>query len=225
MPRELNVISTPTSGGSDACTYMWACAICDENESCQKDKEGHSRWLVAKRMERIEYKVLVMSNKGGVGKSTLTLHLAGALRARGLRIAILDADFNGPSQARMAGVQGAASLYTVEGATVRRSSYVSESQTSGITVYGGGGLGPSFVHGFHDRDSGFAWQYFGGVRYAISDKIDLGLKYRYFNSGVVELFDDPQDFAGNGDSAVVTPIFKGKFRSRNLLATLTYNFR
>ena len=41
-----------------------------------------------------------------VGKSTLTLHLAGALRARGLRIAILDADFNGPSQARMAGVQG-----------------------------------------------------------------------------------------------------------------------
>jgi ATP-binding protein involved in chromosome partitioning len=42
-----------------------------------------------------------------VGKSTLTLHLAGALRARGLRIAILDADFNGPSQARMAGVEGA----------------------------------------------------------------------------------------------------------------------
>jgi ATP-binding protein involved in chromosome partitioning len=35
------------------------------------------------------------------------MHLAGALRARGLRIAILDADFNGPSQARMAGVQGA----------------------------------------------------------------------------------------------------------------------
>jgi ATP-binding protein involved in chromosome partitioning len=51
--------------------------------------------------------VAVGSGKGGVGKSTLTLHLAGALRARGLRIAILDADFNGPSQARMAGVQRA----------------------------------------------------------------------------------------------------------------------
>jgi len=49
----------------------------------------------------------VGSGKGGVGKSTLTLHLAGALRARGLEIAILDADFNGPSQARMAGVQEA----------------------------------------------------------------------------------------------------------------------
>src|SRR5688572_28927071 len=55
----------------------------------------------------VRHIVAVGSGKGGVGKSTLTLHLAGALRARGLRIAILDADFNGPSQARMAGVQQA----------------------------------------------------------------------------------------------------------------------
>ena len=55
----------------------------------------------------VRHLVAVGSGKGGVGKSTLTLHLAGALRARGLRVAILDADFNGPSQARMAGVQGA----------------------------------------------------------------------------------------------------------------------
>lgn len=49
--------------------------------------------------------VALGSGKGGVGKSMLTMHLAGALRARGCRVAILDADFNGPSQARMAGVQ------------------------------------------------------------------------------------------------------------------------
>jgi ATP-binding protein involved in chromosome partitioning len=55
----------------------------------------------------VRHLVAVGSGKGGVGKSTLTMHLAGALRARGLRIAILDADFNGPSQARMAGVQEA----------------------------------------------------------------------------------------------------------------------
>jgi ATP-binding protein involved in chromosome partitioning len=78
--------------------------------------DGGSRVLeqVAEQRERISaglagvrHLVAVGSGKGGVGKSTLTLHLAGALRARGLRIAILDADFNGPSQARMAGVQGA----------------------------------------------------------------------------------------------------------------------
>ncbi|MBY0497737.1 MAG: Mrp/NBP35 family ATP-binding protein [Cyanobacteria bacterium] len=78
--------------------------------------DGGSRILeqVAEQRARINdglagvrHLVAVGSGKGGVGKSTLTLHLAGALRARGLRVAILDADFNGPSQARMAGVQGA----------------------------------------------------------------------------------------------------------------------
>jgi ATP-binding protein involved in chromosome partitioning len=67
---------------------------------------------VAERRARIvnglagaRHLVAIGSGKGGVGKSTLTLLLAAALRERGLRIAILDADFNGPSQARMAGVQ------------------------------------------------------------------------------------------------------------------------
>jgi ATP-binding protein involved in chromosome partitioning len=55
----------------------------------------------------VRHLVAVGSGKGGVGKSTLTLQLAAALRDRGLRIAIVDADFNGPSQARMAGVQRA----------------------------------------------------------------------------------------------------------------------
>jgi ATP-binding protein involved in chromosome partitioning len=55
----------------------------------------------------VRHLVAVGSGKGGVGKSTLTLQLASVLRSRGLRIAILDADFNGPSQARMAGIQGA----------------------------------------------------------------------------------------------------------------------
>jgi Mrp family chromosome partitioning ATPase len=106
MPRELNIIQTPTSGGSDACTYMWACAICDENESCQKDKEGHSRWLVAKRMERIEYKVLIMSNKGGVGKSTCTTNLAVSLALKGWHVGICDMDIHGPNIPKMVGAEG-----------------------------------------------------------------------------------------------------------------------
>lgn len=50
--------------------------------------------------------VAVGSGKGGVGKSTVTMGLARALADSGARVAILDADLNGPSQARMAGLEG-----------------------------------------------------------------------------------------------------------------------
>jgi ATP-binding protein involved in chromosome partitioning len=71
------------------------------------EQVAEQRTRITDGLAEVRHLVAVGSGKGGVGKSTLTLHLAGALRARGLRIAILDADFNGSSQARMAGVQGA----------------------------------------------------------------------------------------------------------------------
>ena len=71
------------------------------------EQVAEQRTRISDGLAGVRHLVAVGSGKGGVGKSTLTLHLAGALRAKGLRIAILDADFNGPSQARMAGVQGA----------------------------------------------------------------------------------------------------------------------
>jgi len=71
------------------------------------EQVAEQRARITDALAGVRHLVAVGSGKGGVGKSTLTLHLAAALRARGLRIAILDADFNGPSQARMAGVQGA----------------------------------------------------------------------------------------------------------------------
>jgi ATP-binding protein involved in chromosome partitioning len=71
------------------------------------EQVADQRARITDGLASVRHLVAVGSGKGGVGKSTLTLHLAGALRARGLRIAILDADFNGPSQARMAGVEGA----------------------------------------------------------------------------------------------------------------------
>ena len=71
------------------------------------EQVAEQRTRITDGLAGVRHLVAVGSGKGGVGKSTLTFHLAGALRARGLRIAILDADFNGPSQARMAGVQGA----------------------------------------------------------------------------------------------------------------------
>jgi ATP-binding protein involved in chromosome partitioning len=71
------------------------------------EQVAEQRARITDGLAGVRHLVAVGSGKGGVGKSTLTLQLASVLRAQGLRIAILDADFNGPSQARMAGVQGA----------------------------------------------------------------------------------------------------------------------
>ncbi len=106
MATEIKMFQPVGGAGGDACTYMWACAICDENETCQKDKEGHSRWLVAKRMERIEHKILVMSNKGGVGKSTVTTNLAVSLALKGYHVGICDMDIHGPNIPKMVGAEG-----------------------------------------------------------------------------------------------------------------------
>lgn len=48
--------------------------------------------------------VAIASGKGGVGKSTLAQAFARALHTEGRRVALLDADVNGPCQARMAGL-------------------------------------------------------------------------------------------------------------------------
>jgi ATP-binding protein involved in chromosome partitioning len=71
------------------------------------DQIAEQRTRVADGLAGVRHLVAVGSGKGGVGKSTLTIALAERLRVRGHRVAILDADFNGPSQARMAGVQHA----------------------------------------------------------------------------------------------------------------------
>lgn len=50
--------------------------------------------------------VAVASGKGGVGKSTVAMNLAIALKLRGLSVGLLDADVYGPSQQHMLGVDG-----------------------------------------------------------------------------------------------------------------------
>jgi ATP-binding protein involved in chromosome partitioning len=71
------------------------------------EQVAEQRTRITDGLAGVRHLVAIGSGKGGVGKSTMTLHLAHALREMGLRLAILDADFNGPSQARMAGVQNA----------------------------------------------------------------------------------------------------------------------
>jgi ATP-binding protein involved in chromosome partitioning len=64
---------------------------------------------IGRALSGVKSMIAVGSGKGGVGKSTVAHGIASALQSRGRRVAILDADINGPSQARLAGL-GAAPL-------------------------------------------------------------------------------------------------------------------
>ena len=64
--------------------------------------------LIKKRMSRVKHKIAVISGKGGVGKSLVTVNLATALAVnnKDRRVAILDADLTGPCVPKMMGLKG-----------------------------------------------------------------------------------------------------------------------
>jgi ATP-binding protein involved in chromosome partitioning len=65
-----------------------------------------ARARIGARLADVERTIAVASGKGGVGKSLVAVHLALALARRGLRVALLDADLNSPSVAKMLGLRG-----------------------------------------------------------------------------------------------------------------------
>jgi ATPases involved in chromosome partitioning len=62
---------------------------------------------IRERMDKIGRKILVMSGKGGVGKTTVTVNLANALVDMGATVGILDTDLHGPNVAKMLGCEKA----------------------------------------------------------------------------------------------------------------------
>jgi len=58
-------------------------------------------------MNRIKHKLIVISGKGGVGKTTVAVNLAYGLAMNGHKVGILDVDIHGPNIAKMLGVEGA----------------------------------------------------------------------------------------------------------------------
>ena len=61
---------------------------------------------IKENMERISHKLLIISGKGGVGKSTIATNLAFSLALKDKRVGLLDVDIHGPNIAKMAGVEG-----------------------------------------------------------------------------------------------------------------------
>jgi len=62
---------------------------------------------IAEKMKKIKHKIMVLSGKGGVGKTTVAVNLAVTLALKGYKVGLLDADIHGPNVPKMLGVQHA----------------------------------------------------------------------------------------------------------------------
>ena len=68
-------------------------------------------------LDKIGRKILIMSGKGGVGKTTVTINLANALVDASKRVGILDTDLHGPNVAKMLGCEDGILMSENEGKT------------------------------------------------------------------------------------------------------------
>ena len=90
---------------SEKCNH--SCSSCGED--CADRKEAKSDFREKPHeLSHIKKVIGVVSGKGGVGKSSVTSMLAVAMRRKGYRVAVLDADVTGPSIPKAFGIRGKA---------------------------------------------------------------------------------------------------------------------
>jgi len=74
-----------------------------ENRKAQMEVQNKE---IKETLRHIKNKILVMSGKGGVGKSSVAAYLSVALAKKGFRVGLMDVDLHGPSIPRILGLKG-----------------------------------------------------------------------------------------------------------------------
>jgi Mrp family chromosome partitioning ATPase len=72
----------------------------------QKNPQADQDAAVNESLKKIKNKFIVLSGKGGVGKTSTSVNLAIALSKKGFKVGIMDVDLHGPDVPRMLGLQG-----------------------------------------------------------------------------------------------------------------------
>lgn len=73
----------------------------EEKKRMMKEEDA----AVAENVSKIKHKIIVMSGKGGVGKTTVSANLAFALAMSGLDVGLMDADIHGPDIPKILGIE------------------------------------------------------------------------------------------------------------------------
>ena len=77
------------------------CGVQNQDQAKQQQEQE-----LKTALSKIKYKFIVMSGKGGVGKTSVSVNLGIALGKRGFKVGIMDVDLHGPDVPRMLGLQG-----------------------------------------------------------------------------------------------------------------------
>ena len=77
----------------------------DKKNVQAQEKEKQDLQMIKEKMANIKYKFIVISGKGGVGKSSVAVNFAASLAKKGNKVGILDADIHGPNVPKMLGVE------------------------------------------------------------------------------------------------------------------------
>ena len=88
------------------CGGSAGCGSGDCGGDCESCKGNAVKQRIEEAMSRIKRKIVVLSGKGGVGKSTVSVNLAFALAATGAKVGLMDVDIHGPSAPKMLDLDG-----------------------------------------------------------------------------------------------------------------------
>jgi ATP-binding protein involved in chromosome partitioning len=88
----------PKTCGVDPTT----CPGCSPGHHPEKSQEEKN---LTRALKRIRHKLVVLSGKGGVGKSSVAVSLALSLARRGYKVGLMDVDLHGPNVLRMLGLK------------------------------------------------------------------------------------------------------------------------
>lgn len=88
--------------GCSGCSSANSDGSCASSTGC--DQPGDEK--LQNTLGRIKHKIVVMSGKGGVGKSTVATNIAVALSLQGKKVGLLDVDVHGPSIPRLLSLKG-----------------------------------------------------------------------------------------------------------------------
>jgi Mrp family chromosome partitioning ATPase len=94
---------------SEAAGKSAGCAGCPNQSACasgEARREDPALQRARDRLSKVRHKIVVLSGKGGVGKSTVSTQLAFHLAAMGKQVGLLDIDICGPSVPQMLGLVG-----------------------------------------------------------------------------------------------------------------------